>query len=297
MDLISRCRGCLSALQRGEQIFPRSEVVDYCVALLLAALEWEFLLSLDVRWNLNLNVELSSSVAAVCYDLQRDRERPPRKNSKLLWDIIVPAFNPASSTNNLAASSQGNPSLKRSSTGVLQQGGSSARDSPNANVPLVNRPALSIFCQLLHEPQSLNVMLSLFVRLHNVVQDESNLEINSDLSTLWPAVLSNANTYHLAAVGEILSQLLERALSLYPLNTSWLKLQGDLHFAQGFHSAAMKSFLTASSLASDYFHQAVPKQVLDEATIRRMIKCSHAASCFTQVIFPELFLNFCPVRI
>lgn len=173
----------------------------------------------------------------------------------------------------------------------MQQGGNSARDSPNANVPLVNRAALAKFCQLLREPQSLSVMLSLFVRLHNVVQDEANLEINTDLSSLWPAVLSNANSYHLPAVGEILSQLLERALSLYPLNTAWLKLQGDLHFAQGFHSASMSCFMTAASLASDYFHQVVPKHVLDEATIRRMIKCSHSASCYTQVIISSIFHN------
>ena len=288
-ELTAQCRGCLGALQRGETIFPRSEVVDYCVALLLAACEWEFLLGLDVRWNLNINVELASSLAAVCYDLQRDRERPTRKNSKSLWDIIIPAFNPASANNGNIPSQGGSASLKRSSTGALQQSGSSARDSPNANVPLVNRAALSKFCQLLREPQSLSIMLSLFVRLHNVVQDEANLEINTDLSSLWPAVLSNANSYHLAAVGEILSQLLDRALALYPLNTAWLKLQGDLYFAQGFHSAAMSCFMTAASLASDYFHQQVPKQVLDEATIRRMIKCSHSASCFTQV---HIYLNY-----
>lgn len=284
MELTTQCRGCLGALQRGETIFPRSEVVDYCVALLLAACEWEFLLGLDVRWNLNLNVELASSLAAVCYDLQRDRERPTRKNSKSLWELIIPAFNPASSNSGTIASQGGGSSLKRTAAGALQQGASSSRDSPNANVPMVNRAALSKFCQLLYEPQSLSIILSLFVRLHNVVQDEANLEITADLSSLWPAVLSNANSYYLPGIGEILSQLLERALSLYPLNTAWLKLQGDLHFAQGFHSAAMSCYMTASSLASDYFHQVVPKQVLDEATIRRMIKCSHSASCFTQVL-------------
>jgi integrator complex subunit 8 len=252
--------------------------------LLLAACEWEFLLGLDVRWNLNLNVELASSLAAVCYDLQRDRERPTRKNSKSLWELIIPAFNPASSNSGTIASQGGGSSLKRTAAGALQQGASSSRDSPNANVPMVNRAALSKFCQLLYEPQSLSIILSLFVRLHNVVQDEANLEITADLSSLWPAVLSNANSYYLPGIGEILSQLLERALSLYPLNTAWLKLQGDLHFAQGFHSAAMSCYMTASSLASDYFHQVVPKQVLDEATIRRMIKCSHSASCFTQVL-------------
>jgi integrator complex subunit 8 len=252
--------------------------------LLLAACEWEFLLGLDVRWNLNLNVELASSLAAVCYDLQRDRERPTRKNSKSLWELIIPAFNPASSNSGTIASQGGGSSLKRTAAGALQQGASSSRDSPNANVPMVNRAALSNFCQLIYEPQSLSIILSLFVRLHNVVQDEANLEITADLSSLWPAVLSNANSYYLPGIGEILSQLLERALSLYPLNTAWLKLQGDLHFAQGFHSAAMSCYMTASSLASDYFHQVVPKQVLDEATIRRMIKCSHSASCFTQVL-------------
>lgn len=273
VDLAAQCRGCLGAQQRGETIFPRSEVVDYCVALLLAARELDFLSELDVRSNINLNVELATHLAAICYDLQRDRERPSRKNSKSFWDIIVPVFNPSNSSSG--------SSMKRSSTGSLQ-GNSNARDSPNANASLVNRAALTKFCQLLCEPQSLSVMLSLFVRLHNVVQDEANLEINSELASLWPAVLSNNKNYQLSAIGEILSLLLERALSLYPLNTAWLKLQGDLHFSQGFHSAAMSCYLTAASLASDYFHQPVPKHVFDEATIRRMIKCSHTAGCFTQ---------------
>jgi len=111
-DLAAQCRGCLGAQQRGETIFPRSEVVDYCVALLLAARELDFLTELDVRSNINLNVELATHLAAICYDLQRDRERPSRKNSKSFWDIIVPVFNPSNS-------SQGS-SMKRSSTGTVE---------------------------------------------------------------------------------------------------------------------------------------------------------------------------------
>lgn len=274
-------RSCLGALQRGETIFPRSEVVDYCVALLLAACEWEFLFTLDVRWNLNINVELAASLAAVCYDMQRDRDRPTRKTPKTLWDTIVPTFNPAS-TANMATSQGGGAGIKRTATGAIQPGGSS-RDSPNANIALVTRAALSKFCQMLYEPQSLAVMLSLLVRLYNLVQDEANLDINNDLLSLWPNVLSNSNSFHLPSISETLSQLLERASSLYPLNTTWLKMQGDLHFSQSFHSAAMSSYLTAGSLASDYFHQNVPKHVFDEPTIRRMVKCSHSTSSFTHV--------------
>lgn len=278
-ELVVHSRGCLGALQRGEAIFPRSEVVDYCVALLLAACEWDFLINLDVRWNLNVNVELAACLAAVCYDLPRDRDRPPRKTPKTLWDTIVPTFNPSSAANMAAGQGGG---MKRTSTGAIQPGGSS-RDSPNANIALVTRPALAKFCQLLYEPQSLAVMLSLLVRLYNIVQDEANLDISSDLLSLWPNVLSNSNSFSLASVSETLSQLLERAASLYPLNTTWLKMQGDLQFSQGFHAAAMSCYLTAGSLASDYFHQNVPKHVFCESTIRRMIKCSHSTSSFTHV--------------
>lgn len=270
----------MGALQRGEAIFPRSEVVDHCVALLLSACEWEFLFSLDVRWNLNINVELAASLAAVCYDLQRDRDRPARKTSKTLWDTIVPTFNPSSAAN-MPAGQGGGAGMKRTSSGAIQPGGS--RDSPNANIALVTRATLSKFCQMLYEPQSLAVMLSLLVRLHNLIQDEANLDINNDLLSLWPNVLSNTNSYSMASISETLSQLLERATSLYPLNTTWLKMQGDLHFSQGFHSAAMSCYLTAGSLASDYFHQNIPKHVYDEPTIRRMIKCSHSTSSFTHV--------------
>ena len=235
-----------------------------------------------MRYSLNVNVELTSNLGAICFDLQRNLDRPNRKISRALWDMIIQVFNPLPSSNN-PASNQGSTSMKRSATGAIQPGSAGSRDSPNANVPLVNRIALTKFCQLLCEPQSLGVMISLFARLHNVVQDEANLEIYSDLSTLWPTVQSNANNFHLPAIGEILTLLLERALSLYPLNISWLKLQGDLHYAQGFHSAAMCSFLTAASLVSDNFIQPVSKSVFDDTTIRRMIKCSQSAQCFTQV--------------
>lgn len=103
--------------------------------------------------------------------------------------------------------------------------------------------------------------------------------------------MSNSTNYHLAAIGEVLSQYLHRALALYPLNAAWLKLQGDLYFAQAFHSDAMSSYLTAAALASDYFNQPVPKQVMDEVTVRRMIKCSHTAQCFTQSAILCQFLD------
>ena len=115
-DLAAQCRACLGAQQRGETIVPRSEVVDYCVALLLAAGELDYLSELDKRSNINLNVELATHLAAICYDLQRDRERPSRKNSKSFWDIIVPVFNPSSSSMGTAQGS----SMKRTSTGAFQ---------------------------------------------------------------------------------------------------------------------------------------------------------------------------------
>ena len=112
-DCVTQCRGCLGALQRGEAVFPRSEIVDHCVALLLAAGECEFLLGLDGRWNSNVNVELASNLAAICFDLQRNRDRPNRKIPRSLWDLIVPVFNPASGS---AAANQGqtSSSAKRS---------------------------------------------------------------------------------------------------------------------------------------------------------------------------------------
>lgn len=67
----SRCRLCLGALQRGEAIFPRSEIVDCCVSLLLASCDWDFLVNLDVRWNLNVNVDLASNLGAICSDTVR----------------------------------------------------------------------------------------------------------------------------------------------------------------------------------------------------------------------------------
>ncbi|KAG8230393.1 hypothetical protein J437_LFUL009866 [Ladona fulva] len=146
----------------------------------------------------------------------------------------------------------------------------------------LTRSQLSSWVERIKEGTILSVLASLLARLHNVLRDEPSLELNGEYVALWPAVLSNANSYHLRAVAEMLWQLLSQALDIYPINIGYLKLMGDLNFVMNHYAIAMKYYLEAAIVASDFFGQPIPRTVIDDSIFRRMIKCCTQLQCHTQ---------------
>nr|CAD7589445.1 unnamed protein product [Timema genevievae] len=267
-SLTTDCKACLSALKAGDSVIPRLEILEHCALCLLNLGEWEFLVNIDKRWNY---FELAAEIAYVCLDVVKHKGN--KKVAKDAWEFILPMFG-------------SNPQQKRSSSGSTT---AIHRDSPSG--ALQSRSALSQFLGRLRDGTAIAVAASLLARLHNVLRDEPSLELVVEYTGLWPAVVSNANSYNNRAVLEVLSQLLMQALKYHPTNVSWLKLLGDINFVLGHHAKALRYYLEAGIVVSDYFSQSMPRSVMDDNVLRRMIKCCTHLQCHTQAAVLCQFLE------
>nr|CAD7454749.1 unnamed protein product [Timema tahoe] len=267
-SLTTDCKACLSALKAGDSVIPRLEILEHCALCLLNLGEWEFLVNIDKRWNY---FELAAEIAYVCLDVVKHKGN--KKVAKDAWEFILPMFG-------------SNPQQKRSSSGSTT---AIHRDSPSG--ALQSRSALSQFLGRLRDGTAIAVAASLLARLHNVLRDEPSLELVVEYTGLWPAVVSNANSYNNRAVLEVLSQLLLQALKYHPTNVSWLKLLGDINFVLGHHAKALRYYLEAGIVVSDYFSQSMPRSVMDDNVLRRMIKCCTHLQCHTQAAVLCQFLE------
>lgn len=104
--------------------------------------------------------------------------------------------------------------VKRNASGMP-----SRHDAPNPAAEA--RKNFDTFLASLREPLAVSVMLSLLAKIHNLIVDDSSLDLVVEYTGLWPSCISNMNTYNVKYVLECLTDLLERNLKLYPYNTSW----------------------------------------------------------------------------
>ncbi|KAG7213745.1 hypothetical protein KM043_002973 [Ampulex compressa] len=195
--------------------------------------------------------EFAAAISNVCQDIVK--YKGTRKFPREAWDMVLAAFGP----------SRDQPQ-KRSNSGNSASGsGGSSRD----------------------------VIASISARLRNVLRDESSLELHTQYLSLWPGGIPNANSYNIRTIGELLFQLLTQALKYYPSNVPWLRLMGDLNFVLGYYESAIKYYLEAIMVASDFFSQPVPRTQIDDLVYRRMIKCCAHLQCYTQAAVLCQFLE------
>lgn len=93
--------------------------------------------------------------------------------------------------------------------------------------------------------------------------------------------------YNIKVVYEMLNHLLAQSLRFYPNNIPWIKLKGDMEFANLNHEAAMRNYVGALIAGSEYLQ----RPLLDDFIIRRMIKCSSNLGCFMQAAVLCQFLD------
>ncbi|KAK2577342.1 hypothetical protein KPH14_003465 [Odynerus spinipes] len=266
-NLVARCKQCLGALQATDQVIPRQEIIEYCTVFLLNMAEWDYLTSLEKRWSYT---EFAAAVSSVCQDIVK--YKGTRKFPREAWDMILAAF----------GSPRDQPQKRSSSGNSATASGGASRDVIASIAGTLNR---------LREPMVLTVVISLLARLRNVLRDESSLELHTQYLSLWPAGVPNANFYNIRHIGELLFQLLMQALKYHPTNISWLRLTGDLNFVLGYYESAMKYYLEAIMVASDFFSQPIPRAQIDDLVYRRMIKCCAHLQCYTQAAILCQFLE------
>ncbi|XP_037077973.1 integrator complex subunit 8-like [Pollicipes pollicipes] len=224
---------------------------------LLNVCEWDHLSELERRWS---QVDLAALLATVCRELVNKGNN--RKMSRDLWNAVIPMF--------LLTGQQ-----KRSAVG-----GSSAvqRDSPHG---IMSRTQLTQFIQKVHEHTSLSVLTSLLTRLHNILLDDSTREMSLEHAVLWPTVVNDPNLFSIKNVSECLQTLLTQGIRLYPCHIPWLQAMADLRYAGNEPTSSLRYYLEACLVSSEYFTRPVPRTVLSEAVLRRMIKCCSTLHCYS----------------
>lgn len=215
--MIAKCRQCFS-VPNTDAVAPRLEILDACAAMLLNLNEPAILVSGDVRYP---SSELYSAVANTITDLEQQKTNAMKKICRDAWDLVLPMFainNPTTAPANTnkrggASGTGGNATTSSSNNnnGNNNGGGTSTpnvRDSPTIIVgtsllPFLKklRDPLRKWDQIrLCDPFKLNksctisvaisIMLSLLARLHNILDDETNMELNTDYMHLWPTSVS-----------------------------------------------------------------------------------------------------------
>ncbi|XP_030752565.1 integrator complex subunit 8 [Sitophilus oryzae] len=248
---------CEVCFQTNDTVLPRTEVIETCAICLLNLRRWEFLLGQEKKWAM---FEITSAIALACHEIVQNKGT--KKFSKNLWDLVLPIFSPNSSQ-----SKRGNSNY-------------------NDNNSMKNN-LMSIFLRL-KDTWCLTVVISLLTKLYNIFKDETNLELQVEYMNLWPNTVSNASSYNINATSEILSEILTHALKEYPSNISWLRLMGDVNFANGNYKISMSFYLKSLIICNDYFN--LPIRYDDHVT-RRMIKCCQALGCYTQAAVLCQFLE------
>jgi len=152
------------------------------------------------------------------------------------------------------------------------------------------RSELLSFIKKLREPLVLTIILSLFVKLHNVREDIVN-DITAEHISIWPSSIPNLQSVDFEAVAITVKELVRYALSINPSTHSWLIIQADIYFATNQYSAALHYYLQAGAVCSDFFNKAVPPDVYTDQVIKRMIKCCSLLNCHTQVAILCQFLR------
>ncbi|XP_025832848.1 integrator complex subunit 8 [Agrilus planipennis] len=264
MDKNELAQACEACLQTSESILPRTEIIEYCAVCLLNLTKWDFLSSFEKRWSYS---EIASAIMTACQDLEKYKGF--KKVAKDLWEIVLPAFSSAPLQ------------TKRSSSGnatVIH------RDSPQSN----SKATLMSFLPHIRDSTIFTIIISLLARLYNILRDETSLELHTDYLPLWPAVVSNANSYSTKNVCEVLSQVLTQALYYYPMNVPWLRLMGDINYANSHHEAALSYYLKSLVIASDHFNIPIRN---DDLVIKRMIKTCSTLNCHTQASVLCQFLD------
>lgn len=258
-DLVERCKQCLDTVQ-GDNTIPRQEIAEQCVLTLLNVGEWEYL----TKKHYNC-FKLPMAIAYTCLDV--NKFKGTKKSAKEVWDLVLPVFDYGYASSN-----------KRPLDSDPQ-----CVQNRVLNLNDITRVFMS-----LRDQNAIQIALSLLAKMQNALRDESSMELIMPYLNIWPAIPNGMNI-PLRNVTEILGIILNEALKYHPNHIILLKLKGDLQYVMSHYSSAMKWYLEAIVIVSDYFARPVLKPMIEDYVYKRMMKCCMQMQNFTQAAILCLF--------
>lgn len=246
---------------------PRLEIIENCLLMMINANDWNACMFSDIK--LSPIVEMCSVFASMMMDIQSDKNKNQMPRKRDFWDMILPIF----SNQNQNTNSKRNHNDRRSN------------DSPaRFNGSLLNVSNFKQLIEKLRDPLVISIFLSMLSKMHNLLKDDTNMELNIENFHLWPMSISNVNGYNIKSLSEVLNHLLRQSLKLYPLNIPWVKLQGDLEYVNGNNESAMKFYVQSIVIATEHCTLPVARPLIDENVIKKMIKCTSNIGCYLQSV-------------
>lgn len=258
---------------------PRLEIIENALFMLLNLNDWAACVINDAK--MSLLVETCLIFANMMQDLHQDsKSKNPLQRKREFWDFILPIFS-------LSNQQQLNASNKSRSQQSRRSSDSPARFSTTS----MNTSVFEQFLGKLKDPFLITILLSMLSKMHNLLKDDSNMELNIENFHLWPQTISNVNGYNVKSVAEALNLLLKAALKLHPMNIAWIKLQGDLEYINGNNEAAMKFYVQSIIIATEYCSLPIQRPLVDENIVRKLIRCSSNLGCYLQTAVLCQFLE------
>ena len=162
-----------------------------------------------------------------------------------------------------------------------------------ANIVTRERALVSSLLCRVTNPSLLQLLLSLLATLHNVARDDPVTDILSIHASVWPTGLATNAGLQERLVEELLSSLLSAALTSQPTDPTVLRMLGDLQFAAGRHTGALKHYLEAVTVRTDFFQLdcGPPAWLLEEAVVGRMMTCCRELGRLMQAVVLSQFIQ------
>lgn len=267
-DLANKAKSCLNTVRSGQETPPTPEVVEQAAAFLLNVKDWEYLSNMD--GSSNGFIEISFLLARACKEINNIKN--VRKPARELWEAVGNIFSSITSQ-------------KRSSSGRET---TVHRDN---SLAIMSKESFNQFIKKLKEPVLLTFLISCLTRQYNILKDNISSDIFNTYTTIWPFTINNSSSMNIPALAESVMILMQHALKEDALNPSWLRIQADIYYAHNQYNAAMKYYLEAGVVSSNYFAIPVPHPIYDEAVYKKMIKCCSYLQCHTQVAVLCQFLE------
>ncbi|KAG8179600.1 hypothetical protein JTE90_025765 [Oedothorax gibbosus] len=268
-DIVQRILTLLASYKKEREVPPDPNLMELCSAVLLNFREWDKLI--EVEHKVDSYIQFAKIVANACKDVINNGGKTAAKE---MWDIILPIFNNSTAVQH-----------KRSASGLSKD---SNRDNSQA---IMNRMQLFQFIKKLKDTLLLGIIISCLAKLHNVLTDESVGEIFLEYQDLWPTQITNSNVFNAVAVGEMFQSTLYHALSIHPTHTAWLRIAGMVMYVQGHYANALKYYISAAMVSSDFFSLPLPKAIFDNMQFKHMIHCCTKLQNHTQASILHQFLD------
>lgn len=228
----------------------QSQVFEMTVATLLNLDQFEFIAQRSDKCYLNM-VRLASLISSLVVKFHKKYYNTGefKENCKALAEVLLPMLQ-----------QQG---LKRS------KGGSDNSSAASGN----DKQWIKRLIRRLHNPEILSMLCAFFVTYYNSINEDASLEIQCELPPLPLTVNSSVSIHE----DTLLSFIQMLAKNCRNPSLSWsLRIQGEVHYAQGNYLAALQGFVQTLIVSTQFFSKPWSNTECpwDERIFVKMIKCT-----------------------